>query len=177
MYQPGDDVRRMDWSVTARTTHPHVRQMIADRELETWMVVDMSASLDFGTVGCEKRDLAVAAAAITHLNSGGGNRLGALVTNGRDVIRVPARSGRQHEQSLLRAIATCPRAPLGCAATWPPPSMRCAARNAVGDGGRYQRLPRPDQLDASAPSDRCPPRGARHRGARPTDVELPDVGM
>jgi hypothetical protein len=39
-YQPGDDVRRMDWSVTARTTHPHVRQMIADRELETWLVVD-----------------------------------------------------------------------------------------------------------------------------------------
>ena len=63
MYQPGDDVRRMDWSVTARTTHPHVRQMIADRELETWLVVDMSASLDFGTAGCEKRDLAVAAAA------------------------------------------------------------------------------------------------------------------
>ena len=62
-YQPGDDVRRMDWSVTARTTHPHVRQMIADRELETWLVVDMSASLDFGTTGCEKRDLAVAAAA------------------------------------------------------------------------------------------------------------------
>src|SRR5947199_74264 len=59
-YQPGDDVRRMDWAVTARTTHPHVRQMIADRELETWLVVDMSASLDFGTVGCEKRDLAVA---------------------------------------------------------------------------------------------------------------------
>ena len=51
IYQPGDDVRRMDWSVTARTTHPHVRQMIADRELETWLVVDMSASLDFGTAG------------------------------------------------------------------------------------------------------------------------------
>ncbi|BBZ75750.1 hypothetical protein MANY_10870 [Mycolicibacterium anyangense] len=114
MYQPGDDVRRMDWSVTARTTHPHVRQMIADRELETWMVVDMSASLDFGTAGCEKRDLAVAAAAaITYLNSGGGNRIGALIANGDQVVRVPARAGRQHEQTLLRAIATSPRAPLG----------------------------------------------------------------
>lgn len=52
--------------------------MIADRELETWLVVDMSASLDFGTAVCEKRDLAVAAAAaISFLNSGGGNRLGA----------------------------------------------------------------------------------------------------
>lgn len=113
-YQPGDDVRRMDWSVTARTTHPHVRQMIADRELETWLVVDMSASLDFGTAGCEKRDLAVAAAAsITFLNSGGGNRIGAIISNGETTRRVPALSGRMHEQELLRAIATTPRAPAG----------------------------------------------------------------
>ena len=113
-YQPGDDVRRMDWSVTARTTHPHVRQMIADRELETWLVVDMSASMDFGTATCEKRDLAMAAAAaIVYLNSGGGNRLGALVANGEQVLRIPARSGRNHEQTLLRSIATIPRAPVG----------------------------------------------------------------
>jgi uncharacterized protein (DUF58 family) len=114
LYQPGDDVRRMDWAVTARTTHPHVRQMIADRELETWLVVDMSASMDFGTTFCEKRDLAVAAAAaITFLNSGGGNRLGALIANGATMFRVPARSGRQHEQTLLRTIATTPKAPVG----------------------------------------------------------------
>lgn len=114
VYQPGDDVRRMDWSVTARTTHPHVRQMIADRELETWLVVDVSASLDFGTTGCEKRDLAVAAAAaIAFLNSGGGNRLGAVITNGDATKRVPALSGRIHEQEVLRAIATMPKAPVG----------------------------------------------------------------
>lgn len=114
IYQPGDDVRRMDWSVTARTTTPHVRQMIADRELETWLVVDMSASLDFGTAGCDKRDLAVAAAAaIAFLNSGGGNRLGAVISNGDTMRRVPALSGRMHEQELLRAIATTPKAPVG----------------------------------------------------------------
>ncbi|WP_158019071.1 DUF58 domain-containing protein [Mycobacterium basiliense] len=114
IYQPGDDVRRMDWSVTARTTTPHVRQMIADRELETWLVVDMSASLDFGTAVCEKRDLAVAAAAaISYLNSGGGNRLGALVSNGANLTRVPARSGRQHLHTMLRTIATTPKAPVG----------------------------------------------------------------
>ncbi|OBJ02841.1 hypothetical protein A5660_21510 [Mycobacterium alsense] len=113
-YQPGDDVRRMDWAVTARTTHPHVRQMIADRELETWLVIDMSASLDFGTTVCEKRDLAVAAAAaITFLNSGGGNRMGAIISTGATITRVPARSGRQHEQQLLRTIATTPKAPVG----------------------------------------------------------------
>lgn len=114
LYQPGDDVRRMDWAVTARTTHPHVRQMIADRELETWLVVDMSASLDFGTAGCEKRDLAVAAAAaITYLNGGGGNRFGAVIANGATITRLPARSGRQHQQTLLRTIATTPKAPVG----------------------------------------------------------------
>lgn len=114
LYQPGDDVRRMDWAVTARTTHPHVRQMIADRELETWLVVDMSASLDFGTAVCEKRDLAVAAAAaITFLTSGGGNRIGALIANGAKMTRVPARTGRQHQHTMLRTIATMPKAPAG----------------------------------------------------------------
>jgi uncharacterized protein (DUF58 family) len=114
LYQPGDDVRRMDWAVTARTNHPHVRQMIADRELETWIVVDLSASLDFGTANCEKRDLAVAAAAaITFLNSGGGNRIGALIANGATTTRVPARTGRQHQHTMLRTIATMPKAPPG----------------------------------------------------------------
>ncbi|WP_442942735.1 DUF58 domain-containing protein [Nocardia sp. NBC_01503] len=111
MYQPGDDVRQMDWSVTARTTHAHVRQTIADRELETWLVVDLSASLDFGTALCEKRDLAVAAAAaVTHLTGGGGNRIGAVIANGEELIRIPARSGRVHAQTMLRKIATTPHA-------------------------------------------------------------------
>ena len=178
LYQPGDDVRRMDWSVTARTTNPHVRQMIADRELETWMVVDMSASLDFGTTGCEKRDLAVAAAAaITYLNSGGGNRLGALIANGQNVIRVPARSGRQHEQMMLRAIATSPRAALG---------VRGDLASAI------DALRRPERRRGMAViiSDFLGPinwmRPLRAIAARhevlgievldPRDVELPDVG-
>ena len=79
-YHPGDDVRRMDWPVTARTQVPHVRETIADRELETWAVLDLSASLDFGTANCEKRDLAIAGlAAVSHLTVRGGNRLGAVV--------------------------------------------------------------------------------------------------
>ncbi|MBF0660769.1 MULTISPECIES: DUF58 domain-containing protein [unclassified Rhodococcus (in: high G+C Gram-positive bacteria)] len=113
-YQPGDDVRQMDWSVTARTTHPHVRQTVADRELETWLAVDLSASLDFGTAACEKRDLVVAAvAAIAHLTIGGGNRIGAVVSTGRDTVRIPARGGRAHAQSMLRTIATIPHPPDG----------------------------------------------------------------
>ncbi|WP_175482675.1 DUF58 domain-containing protein [Actinokineospora iranica] len=113
-YQPGDDVRRMDWAVTARTTVPHIRETVADRELETWVVVDLSASLDFGTAACEKRDLAVAAvAAIAHLTRGGGNRIGALIANGEKMIRIPARGGLAHARGLVRKVAETPRASEG----------------------------------------------------------------
>jgi uncharacterized protein (DUF58 family) len=105
-YRAGDDVRRMDWPVTARTTVAHVRQTVADRELETWLAVDLSASLDFGTATCLKRDLAVAAAAaISYLTVRGGNRIGAVVGTGNQVTRLPARPGRKDAQGLVRAIA------------------------------------------------------------------------
>ena len=110
-YHPGDDVRRMDWPVTARTQVPHVRETIADRELETWAVVDLSASLDFGTAACEKRDLAIAGlAAVGHLTVHGGNRLGAVVTTGERVDRYPAAPGRLAAERLLRNVVATPRA-------------------------------------------------------------------
>jgi uncharacterized protein (DUF58 family) len=117
-YRPGDDVRRMDWPVTARTTVPHVRQTVADRELETWLAVDLSASLAFGTALSLKRDLAIAAAtAIAHLTVRGGNRIGAVVGTGTSLRRLPARPGRKEAQGLLQALdhtATQPgRADLG----------------------------------------------------------------
>ncbi|WBB82265.1 DUF58 domain-containing protein [Micromonospora sp. WMMD882] len=116
-YRPGDDVRRMDWPVTARTTTPHVRRTVADRELETWLAVDLSASLDFGTGQWLKRDLVVAAvAALAHLTVRGGNRIGAVVGTGEvtgrgaavagpATLRLPARSGRKEAQALVRAVA------------------------------------------------------------------------
>jgi uncharacterized protein (DUF58 family) len=110
-YHPGDDVRRMDWPVTARTQVPHVRETIADRELETWAVLDLSASLDFGTANCEKRDLAIAGlAAVSHLTVRGGNRLGAVVTTGERVDRYPAMPGRLAADRLLRSVVATPRA-------------------------------------------------------------------
>lgn len=114
LYHPGDDVRRMDWPVTARTTVPYVRQTIADRELETWCVVDLSPSLDFGTALCEKRDVAVAGlAAVTHLTTHGGNRIGAIITTGDQVVRLPAQAGRAHARGLLRRVVAMPRAERG----------------------------------------------------------------
>ncbi|WP_188545057.1 DUF58 domain-containing protein [Rhodococcoides trifolii] len=177
-YQPGDDVRQMDWSVTARTTHPHVRQSVADRELETWLVVDLSASLDFGTTGCEKRDLVVAAAAaVTHLTSGGGNRIGAVIANGETIVRVPARGGRVHTQSLLRRIATTPHATDG---------VRGDLAGAIDSLRRPQRRRGMAVVisDFLGPLDWERPMraiAARHdllavEVLDPRDLELPDVG-
>ncbi|MCX2947732.1 DUF58 domain-containing protein [Lentzea sp. NEAU-D7] len=113
-YQPGDDVRRMDWAVTARTTVPHIRETVADRELETWLAIDLSPSLDFGTAACEKRDLAIAAtAAVAHLTRGGGNRIGAAVSTGAENVRIPARGGLAHARGMIRKIAEIERAPEG----------------------------------------------------------------
>jgi len=109
-YVPGDDVRRMDWAVTARTTVPHVRQTIADRELETWLVVDLSPSMDFGTARTEKRELVLAAiTALVHLTVRGGNRVGAVVSNGAETYQIPAQGGRIHARHLVRRIASTPR--------------------------------------------------------------------
>ena len=114
LYVPGDDVRRMDWPVTARTMTPHVRQTIADRELETWLVVDLSPSLDFGTALTEKRELVLAAiTAFVHLTVRGGNRVGAIVSTGEKTIRIPARGGTAHARYLMRTIAQMPRAAEG----------------------------------------------------------------
>lgn len=105
-YSPGDDVRRIDWAVTARTGDPHVRQAVAERELETTLVVDLTASMSFGTVTSEKREVAVAlAAAFGHLAGGPGDRLGAVVLSD-GVRRVPARPGRLASLALLHVLQT-----------------------------------------------------------------------
>jgi uncharacterized protein (DUF58 family) len=111
LYQPGDDTRRIDWNVTARMQTPYIRETIADRELETWMLIDQSASLDFGTANCEKRDLVLnAAAAIGFLAARNGNRLGAMLLRpGSPPVVVPARTGRTHLQAVLHRIITAPR--------------------------------------------------------------------
>jgi uncharacterized protein (DUF58 family) len=109
-YVPGDDVRRIDWAVTARTGETHVRMPIAERELETWIVADLSASLDFGTADCEKRDLAVdAIGAVGFLTARVGNRIGGLLVHAGGSTRFPARGGDQHLRALLLKVITAPR--------------------------------------------------------------------
>jgi uncharacterized protein (DUF58 family) len=107
-YRIGDDVRRMDWNLTARTTIPHVRETIAERELESWLVVDRTASMDFGTAKCEKREVAIGAvAAFAFLNNRAGNRTGAVLVDSptRPTVHQP-RSGRNAVLALLHTLVT-----------------------------------------------------------------------
>jgi uncharacterized protein (DUF58 family) len=106
IYVPGeDDVRHMDWGVTARTTIPHVRDVTADRELETWVLVDLTPSMNFGTAAMEKRDLAVAAVATMGLLTFRvGDRFGGYVLSRGRLRRLPVRPGRAALFALLRAL-------------------------------------------------------------------------
>ena len=109
LYQPGDDVRRIDWNVTARTQQTHVREQIADRDLEAWLVVDTSAAMRFGTVTAEKAQIALAAAAcVGFLTARNQNRLGALLVSGPHVKVLPPRNGRDQVRAILSSIAAPP---------------------------------------------------------------------
>lgn len=111
-YRPGeDDARQLDWAVTARTAVAHVRRTVADRELTVYLIVDATASMDFGTARAEKRDLAVgAAAAMGFLTLGIGNRVGLDVLRPEGTVRIPPRVGRAHLTAVLRALVGTPRA-------------------------------------------------------------------
>lgn len=116
-YQPGDDARRIDWNLSARAMAPHVRTTDADRELETWVVADRSASLDFGTARREKREVVLAAlAAFGSLSVRAGNRFGVLVAGGEKLLRIPARSGPLALMAALAAVYDTPRRGSGPAA-------------------------------------------------------------
>jgi uncharacterized protein (DUF58 family) len=104
-YEPGDDVRRIDWNLTARSGEVHVRDTIAERELETWFVVDGTASLDYGTARHEKRDLALAVlAAFGSLTARPGNRTGVVVFDDTGVRMSPPRAGRGTVVGLLATL-------------------------------------------------------------------------
>ena len=90
VYQPGqDDVRKMDWAVTARTTVPHVRDTMADRELEVWALLDVTPSMNWGTEGITKKDLGIAAiATIGFLSQKMGDRFGGMLMKPDHVTRL-----------------------------------------------------------------------------------------
>jgi uncharacterized protein (DUF58 family) len=101
-YEPGDDVRQIDWLATARTNETHVRVHVAERALTTWILIDRSASMQFGTADRRKADVAEGVAlALGHVASRRGNRLG-VITTGSGVAA--SRRPRQGRAGLLAAL-------------------------------------------------------------------------
>jgi len=109
LYEPGDDVRRIDWAVTARTGVPYVRDAVAERELDVTVLLDLSGSLDFGTAGWRKADLALAVlGAFGSLATQGHDRLGAILLTRHGAKPVPVRAGRAHLAALLAQAEAAP---------------------------------------------------------------------
>jgi uncharacterized protein (DUF58 family) len=104
-YVPGDDVRRIEWNVTARTGEPHVRVNLAERVLVTWLLLDTSPSMHFGTGDRRKADVADGVAiAVGHVATRRGNRLGVLTFGDRKPVTLPPHQGRAGLLGLLEAL-------------------------------------------------------------------------
>ena len=104
-YHPGDDVRSIDWNVTARTGEPHVKSYIEERELTVMLVVDVSGSGDFGTRNRFKRELAVELAAVMSFAATTNNdKVGLLLFTDRVESLVPPRKGRSHVLRMVRDL-------------------------------------------------------------------------
>lgn len=177
-YEPGDDVRLMDWNVTARTSVPHVRVNLAERVMVTWLLLDTSPSMSFGTADRRKADVAEGAAlAVGHLATRRGNRLGLLTFGDSDPRTLPPRQGQVGLLGLLTALRREPeRTATGAT------SLGAALRRAGGSA--RQRSLVVVVSDFRGPPDWRRPLlelAARHdvvavevRDAR--EQELPDVG-
>jgi uncharacterized protein (DUF58 family) len=180
-YQPGDDARRIDWSLTARQNALYVRQTEADRELETWLLADRSPSLDFGTALLEKRDLVTAALAAFGLRTArNGNRVGLVITGGVELTTLPAQTTRTGVlaglatafSTDLRNEPTARRADLADGARWIDTTVKRRGRIVVVS----------DFLDTSAWPDALRRLRQRHdivavQVVDPRELDLPAVGL
>jgi uncharacterized protein (DUF58 family) len=110
-YQYGDDVRHIDWNVTARLQTPHVREYHEDREVTAWFLLDLSPSVDFGSGEVRKRNVSADfVAVLARILTRHGNKVGALFYGEEVDAMLPARSGRRHVLQMLHAMLARPAA-------------------------------------------------------------------
>lgn len=108
-YQAEDDIRYIDWNVTARMDVPYVRQYMEDREVTAWFLLDLSPSLDFGAVKSQKRSMLIDfVATMARLLTRHANRVGAVLYASRVERTVPARSGRMQVLRLVNDLLNQP---------------------------------------------------------------------
>ncbi len=104
-YQYQDDIRHIDWNVTARLQSPYVRVFNEEREVSAWFLLDLSPSVDFGSAGVNKRALAIEfVAVLSRLLTRHGNRVGALLCGDGVEATIPAKSGRRHVLELIHRL-------------------------------------------------------------------------
>jgi uncharacterized protein (DUF58 family) len=111
-YQAEDDIRYIDWNVTARMDTPYVRQYVEDREITAWFLLDLSPSVDFGGLQHQKRTMLLDfVAVLARLLTRHGNRVGAIMFGGSIQKVVPARGGRMQVLRLINDMLKQPRLP------------------------------------------------------------------
>jgi uncharacterized protein (DUF58 family) len=104
-YEPGDDVRDIDWNVTARAGAPFVKRYVEERELTVMLVLDSSASVNFGTVNRQKRDLAAEMGAVlAYAAINNNDRVGLIIFSDQTELYIPPRKGRNHGLRLIRDL-------------------------------------------------------------------------
>jgi uncharacterized protein (DUF58 family) len=181
-YQPGHDVRRIDWNASARAGEPYVWLTRAEHALETWVLVDRTASMAFGTTEREKADVASwVAAAVGLLSQGGGDRVGIGMIGTDGVAWLPPGSGRVAARRMLRA----PESPRDGSGSDLASALRRLAAQAPRRGLRVvvSDLLDPDGSTTGPFEWEAPLRklAARHdvivvETVDPRELELPDVG-
>ena len=177
-YEPGDDVRHIDWNVTARMVIPHVRTFLEDRELTAWLLLDRSASMAFGPTDRPKGlVLAELATTLARLLSRGGNLVGAVLFNNAVELTIAPQTGRNHVLRLARELMK-PTVPTGTSTNLADllnvgarmikrRSMIVIASDFISEPGWEQplgRLARRHEVIALRLSD-------------PRETELPDAGL
>lgn len=106
-YQHGDEVRFIDWNVTARMNQPFVRKFREERELSVVIAVDISGSADYGSLSLSKRELAAEAAAVLGFSAlNNGDKVGLLIFANEPILFVPPAKGTRHLLRMIREILT-----------------------------------------------------------------------
>jgi len=148
-YQPGDDLRHIDWNVTARTDTPHVRRYLEDRDVTAWLLLDRSPSMGFGPVERSKHlVLTEIAATVAQLLSRGGNRVGAVLFDAQVDEIVPPGSGRRQVLRIISRLLDTPSsgpeagpAPRGRSlrSAWSPGTWRSSRSSRAAGAGTGRR--------------------------------------
>jgi uncharacterized protein (DUF58 family) len=142
-YQPGDDLRHIDWNVTARTDVPHVREYVEDREVTAWLLLDRSPSMDFGPIERRKHVVVTeVAGTVAQLLARGGNQIGAVLFDSAVQEIVPPAHGRAQ---VLRIISRLLQPPPPESATEPPDPGRRQRQRQRRRRRRWLRRGRPQQ--------------------------------